>query len=279
MTNLATTLDLDRAARLLAQAAIGHTIDYHPIVESTMHIAQRLAERPDIRSGAVVVADEQSAGRGRLTRRWEAPPAKALLVSIVLKHGQLPTDPGQLPMLAGLAVVDAVRKVARLDENEWRIGLKWPNDVLLGRSLPEARKLAGILIESTMANGRLQTAVVGIGINVNQTLEELPDVAAPAMRPVSLRSALGIPVDRSDLLVALCRSFSDHLMRPAPVLVAEWRRELWTLGRPVTVHAADGSHIHGIAVDTTDSGGIVVQDQDGLSFAVDAGDVSLRDLA
>lgn len=280
MTNPTHAFDLNRAARALVSAAVGHTLDFHPYTESTMLAAQRLAQRPDIRSGAVVLADEQAAGRGRLQRRWEAPAGRALLLSILLKPGQLPPVPGHLPMLAGLAALDAIRAVAGPHAGGPGLGLKWPNDVVAGSTLHDARKLGGILIESAIENGRLSHAVVGIGLNVNQTAAEMPVIEPPALPPSGLSLEFGRHFDRTDLLIALCTAFADRLTHPAPMLVAEWRRELWTLGQPVTVHHPDGSTSGGDAVDVTAAGGLVVEQVDpargSLRYTVDAGDVTLR---
>lgn len=276
----AVTFDLDRAASALAGAAVGHTLDFHPHVESTMPLAHHLALRPDIRSGAVVLADVQTAGRGRLQRRWEAHAGQALLVSIVLKHGHLPAMPGFIPILAGLAVLAAVRHIAPLESHRLSVGLKWPNDVLLGSTPHQARKLAGILVESSFrpAQGDLEYAVVGIGINVNQREADLPVVEPPALAPTSLAVALGHPVDRTELLIALCRAFSFQITRPAPVAVAEWRSHLWTLGQAVTVHQAGGPPLHGLAVDVAANGALIVAEKgSGRLHTIEAGDVSLRE--
>ena len=98
-----------------------------------MQTAHELALQPETRTGTLVVAEEQSAGQGRMQRRWEAPFAQGLLVSLILKDDQLPQNPTQVPMLAGIALVRAIVQVAPELADE--IGLKWPNDVLLGEDL------------------------------------------------------------------------------------------------------------------------------------------------
>lgn len=271
-------MDMDRVAAALRSSAIGHTLDYHLRAESTMLLAHQLALRPDIPSGALVVAEEQTAGRGRLQRRWQAPPGRALLFSVVLKQGQLPRQPGHLPMLAGLAVL---RALDSMELHGVRAGLKWPNDILLAHGPPPATsgKVAGILVESSMRGDRLEHAVLGIGINVNQTLAELPQVEPqvepPAMPPTSLAVALGSPVDRTELLIQIAQALADLLTWPAPTVVANWRRALWTIGQQVTVYPGDGSAIAGRAVDVTEAGSLRV-DVGGTVHTFDAGDVSLR---
>jgi BirA family transcriptional regulator, biotin operon repressor / biotin---[acetyl-CoA-carboxylase] ligase len=132
--------------------------------------------------GAIAVADYQTAGRGRLGRSWEAPPGDALLVSVLLK----PPDDRPLPQLAlvaGVAVADALERLTGL-----AVQIKWPNDVMLRRT-----KVAGILAEA-----RDGAVVVGIGINLNQAGNRLPD-----RRAGSLRTATGMQWDRDEVLDAV----------------------------------------------------------------------------
>jgi BirA family transcriptional regulator, biotin operon repressor / biotin---[acetyl-CoA-carboxylase] ligase len=131
--------------------------------------------------GALVVADHQTAGRGRLGRSWEAPPGKALLLSILLRPPPKRNVP-ELSLVAGIAVADALERTLGLS-----VQLKWPNDVMLRR-----RKVAGCLAEV-----RDRVVVLGIGLNVNQTREELPENAG------SLLTLAGRESDREELLSAL----------------------------------------------------------------------------
>ena len=131
--------------------------------------------------GALVVADHQTAGRGRLGRSWEAPPGKALLFSILLRPPPERNVP-ELSLVAGIAVADALERILGLS-----VQLKWPNDVMLRR-----RKVAGCLAEV-----RDGVVVLGIGLNVNQTREELPEHAG------SLLTLTGREMDREALLSAL----------------------------------------------------------------------------
>jgi BirA family transcriptional regulator, biotin operon repressor / biotin---[acetyl-CoA-carboxylase] ligase len=131
--------------------------------------------------GALVVADHQTAGRGRLGRSWEAPPGKALLFSILLRPPSERNVP-ELSLVAGIAVADALERTLGLS-----VQLKWPNDVML-----RSRKVAGCLAEV-----RDGVVVLGIGVNVNQTREELPEHAG------SLLTLTGREADREALLSAL----------------------------------------------------------------------------
>ncbi|MFZ4850905.1 MAG: biotin--[acetyl-CoA-carboxylase] ligase [Caldilinea sp.] len=271
------TFDLKRATTALHGAAIGHTLVYQTRVSSTMVVAQQLAEDPAVRSGTVVLAEEQQAGLGRLQRRWEAPPGQALLASLILKRGQLPDPPAQLPMIAGVAAARAIAAlVPGLTDD---LGLKWPNDLMLGEDLAHARKCGGVLIETVYVNGQIEYAIVGFGINVNQEQADLPSVPPQLPQPTSLRLAAGRQLDRTDLLVALCRAWDElsRLAEPAHDLYHEWRSLLLTLGQPVSVllHQSDRT-LQGVALDVTMDGALLLVDEAGHLHRLDAGDVTTR---
>lgn len=272
-----TPLDEERIRRQLAGSAIGHTVEIHASLPSTMPVAADLVRRPEVRSGVVVVAEEQTAGRGRHSRSWYAPARTALLVSIALKPPHLRLAAGYLPIAAGLAALDAV--IACVPELSGHLSLKWPNDLLLGPTPTEAGKVAGILIETVLdTQGHLAYAVIGCGINANQTAGELPAVAPPAPSPISLRLARGAPVDRTDLLIHLCRALGPRLATPADALLAAWRANLATLGQPVAVYERGQTTpwLTGIAVDVDAGAALVVQDDAGVRHTIHAGEVSLR---
>lgn len=272
-------LDITQIAMALSETTVGHTIEYHRTVTSTMSVAHDLAVDAASPSGVVVVAEEQSAGLGRLRRHWEAPLAEALLVSLILKAPHLPTNGAYLPMMAGVAVVRAIATV--LPELTADLGLKWPNDILLGEDLATGRKVGGILIECSYLRNQMDFAIVGIGVNVNQGREGLPKVEAGAVLPTSLRLHVGRVVDRSALLIALCQAWNELLgpYHSESAIYYEWRNLLLTLGQPVTVriqrnHGA--SLLSGTAVDVTQHGELVVLDDEGQSHILDAGDVTTR---
>ena len=169
------------AVKPLLRGRFGHVYQY---AETTVSTQRMLAN--DETEGAVAVAEEQTEGRGRLGRTWEAPAGTSVLVSILLlpevKAPRLP----ELSLVAGGAVAEAIAEVTGLEP-----AIKFPNDVLIG-----GRKVAGILAESS--EGRV---VLGIGVNANQTLEQLP--ADAQTQPTSLRLEVGEPVSRVRLLAAI----------------------------------------------------------------------------
>jgi BirA family biotin operon repressor/biotin-[acetyl-CoA-carboxylase] ligase len=171
------------AVKSLLTGRFGEVYRYEEVCSST----QRLLADNDP-EGAIAVAEEQTEGRGRLGRSWHAPARTSVLVSVVLRP---PVEPPRLPelsLIAGGAVAEAIADVTGLQP-----AIKFPNDVLVG-----GRKVAGILAESS--DGRV---VLGIGVNVNQTEEQLP--AGTQTEPTSLRIETSAKVDRGELLAAMLR--------------------------------------------------------------------------
>ena len=169
------------AVQPLLTGRFGRVYRYEELYTSTQRLLQ-----DDDPEGAVAVAEEQSEGRGRLGRTWQAPPRTSLLVSVLLRPKIESSRLPELSLVAGGAVAEAIAEITGIEP-----AIKFPNDVLIG-----GKKVAGILAESS--EGRV---VLGIGVNANQTAEELPgDVQT---QPTSLRVELGEPVDRAALLAAI----------------------------------------------------------------------------
>jgi BirA family transcriptional regulator, biotin operon repressor / biotin---[acetyl-CoA-carboxylase] ligase len=169
------------AVKPLLRGRFGHVYRYAELCAST----QRMLLEDDA-EGAIAVAEEQSQGRGRLGRSWQAPAGTAVLVSILLRPSVDPARLPELSLVAGGAVTEAIADVTGIEP-----AIKYPNDVLIG-----GRKVAGILAESS--DGRV---VLGIGVNANQTAEQLP--ADAQTTPTSLLLETGEPVDRQRLLAAI----------------------------------------------------------------------------
>ncbi len=181
------------AVKPLLRGRFGHAYRYADVTPST----QRMLGI-DETEGAVAVAEEQTAGRGRLGRSWQAPAGTSVLVSVLLLPDVEPARLPELSLVAGRAVAEAILEVTGVEPT-----IKFPNDVLIG-----GRKVAGILAESS--EGRV---VLGIGVNVNQTEEELPTDAQT--EPTSLRLELGEQVNRVQLLAAILlqleRAYDDWI--------------------------------------------------------------------
>lgn len=217
--------------------------------------------------GQVLVAEEQTAGRGRLGRTWTSVPGASLTFSVLLRPGGVPAARrGWLPLLAGVAVVSAVRSVAGV-----QAVLKWPNDVLVGE-----RKLTGILAEQS---ADATAVVVGIGTNVATPADALP-VSPAGLRATSLL-AEGAPVAREPLLLAILteleRWYVAFRADPDPVragLLEAYRPLCVTLGRQVRVELPVGRFVTGTARDVDLDGRLLVADDPGnRPLAISAGDV------
>ncbi len=259
------------AGRLAGLAASLPGLSLHVVDEttSTNALAAGLA-RDGAPEGLVVLAEHQSAGRGRLDRGWTSPRGASLILSLVLRPTVPPEAWPWLPLLAGYATATALAAAGH------HAGVKWPNDVLGDPGRGE-RKLAGILVE------RVETpagaaAVVGIGLNVDLRPDELPVDTA-----TSLAIEAGRAVDRLDVLgPVLARLWATYgtwhaevLARPhAPTALATaYAGACVTVGRAVRVELPHGRPLSGTAR-TVDAGGrLVVRTDDGRDVAVSAGDV------
>lgn len=211
--------------------------------------------------GQVLVAEEQTAGRGRMGRSWVSEPGAALTFSVLLRPVSVPASRrGWLPLLAGIAVATAVRSAAHVPAT-----LKWPNDVLAGD-----RKLAGILAEQSA-----DAAVIGIGLNVATPAAALPVPAATSLL------VEGSDVAREPLLAEILRSFerwyAPFREDPDPArtgLLDEYRTLCATLGRPVRVELPGGRQLTGLAEDVDADGRLLVRDAATTSVTpISAGDI------
>jgi BirA family transcriptional regulator, biotin operon repressor / biotin---[acetyl-CoA-carboxylase] ligase len=222
-------------------------------VEDTDSTNSRLLDeaRAGAPEGVVLVADHQTAGRGRLGRRWQAPPGSSLLVSVLVRPPVPLARAHLVTMAAGLAASDACQVVAGV-----RPGLKWPNDLVL-----DDAKLAGLLAESVVEGDALRALVVGMGLNVT---------AAPAEGATALAHHTGDPVERRPLLDAWL-SHLDARLDDLDGVLADYRPRCATLGRDVHVVLPD-RELEGRAVDVTDAGHLVLDTATGR-VDVTVGDV------
>jgi BirA family transcriptional regulator, biotin operon repressor / biotin---[acetyl-CoA-carboxylase] ligase len=237
-------------------------------VPTTMARAAELGEggAPE---GATVIAEEQTAGRGRLGRTWVAPPGTGLLVSVLLRPALAPSDLWLVASLAGVSLVDAVDQLAASAPRRPLAALKWPNDLVL-----DGRKAAGLLAEAGIHGGMLAWVALGMGVNVNQSPGDFPPEVAEA---TSLALATGAPVDRAALLGAWARRFEAGYRRLADgvtgPLLAAYRERLETLGLRVRADRLAGGPVVGTAVDLAASGNLVVLTGSGARIEIATADV------
>ncbi|MEW2283788.1 biotin--[acetyl-CoA-carboxylase] ligase [Streptomyces sp. NPDC047841] len=226
-----------------------------------------LAAAGDADEGAVLVAEEQTTGRGRLDRRWTAPPRSGLFFSVLLKPTEVPvTRWGWLPLLTGVAVATGLSRAAGVDT-----ALKWPNDLLVTVG-GEERKAGGILAERAGDDG----VVIGVGINVTLRADELP---VPQAGSLALAGALG--TDRDPLLRAVLRSLEGWYGRwraaggdpSASRLQETYTAGCATLGRMVRAELPGDRSVVGEAVALDGDGRLIIATENGVQEPVGAGDI------
>jgi BirA family biotin operon repressor/biotin-[acetyl-CoA-carboxylase] ligase len=263
-------------AKILKTSFVGKgRIVYRDSADSTQNIAIALAEKHEDVHGAVVIAEQQVSGRGRMKRKWLSPRG-GVWVSVVLKPPVPTAASTMLPFVAALAVCDAVRQ-----ETGLLATLKWPNDVMIN-----GKKTAGILVDISAEAETVNYAVIGIGINANVDTSRIKNtiVGDRRGRPAitSLKEELGHDVNRLEL----ARLLFEHLERFYGMLpesggpekiVAEWRRRSDMLGKKVSVaqaqHGKASSFVDGIAADINDDGSLLIETESGTTVNVVSGDV------
>ncbi len=253
-----TELDLPAVDRLLRTEEIGRRITSLATTTSTMDVArdEAVAGAPH---GAVVIAEEQTAGRGRFGRRWVSPAGKNLYLTLILRP-----DAGRLralSMVVPLAVCRAVEAVTPL-----RPVIKWPNDVLVG-----GRKLAGVLIQGESSGAEPIYTLAGIGLNVNDPIDD-PEIAGIA---TSLSRELGEETPRETVLAALLNELEGAYTGPPDDVYNGWRSRVATLGQSVRLTFRDDVY-EGTAEDVDNEGSLILRLADGTRRTFEAGEVTLR---
>jgi len=248
----------------LATRVFGRRLQVLDAVPSTQDVVRELAEA-GAPEGTLVLAEQQTRGRGRMGRAWVSPPGKGVWMSLLLRpRVPLPLAP-QLTMLAAVALCRGLGRIAPLP-----IGIKWPNDLLV-----EGRKISGILLESAAEDERLKHVVVGIGISVNLEAEDFPpEVRAKA---VSLRMALGRPLDRTDVVAAVMEEFETlyelYDGQGFGPIRSLWEARSATLHRRVRLETPQGT-VEGTAEALDELGGLRIRRDDGTLHTVYTGELT-----
>jgi BirA family biotin operon repressor/biotin-[acetyl-CoA-carboxylase] ligase len=242
---------------------IGQNIVYYPSLGSTNDLLKELAAQ-GTPEGTLVIADEQTAGKGRLGRKWLAPPGTSLLLSLLFRPELAPNQAQRLTMICSLAIADAIEELTGLS-----VGLKWPNDIFI-----RGKKAGGILTESVTTGGRLDCVVVGMGLNVNLDISTLPELRGMA---TSLSQELGREVSRPELLWRILEGIEIRYksLKRGESPHEEWAARLINLARQVQVTTPQGVLVgwaEGVDVD----GALILRTSDGQHQRILAGDVTLR---
>jgi BirA family transcriptional regulator, biotin operon repressor / biotin---[acetyl-CoA-carboxylase] ligase len=229
---------------------LGRSCWYRPVTGSTNDDAAGLAEQ-GAPHGSLVMADHQTAGRGRVGRSWYSPPDHNLYFSLILRPATAPADTALLTLAAGVAIAEVLE-----------LQIKWPNDVVA----PGFRKVAGLLCEMDVSQGRVVSVVLGVGINVNQ-----PDFPPDLPLAASLRTLGGEPVERYGLLARLLPVLEHRIQQiegDRQAIVCAWSALSATTGQRVRV-----GDLEGVATGLRADGALLLRLDDGREYPVVAGDV------
>lgn len=246
-----------------ATTLIGSTLTVLPVVDSTQTVVRDAAQRGDA-EGLVVVAGQQTAGKGRLGRDWWSPAEGGLYVSLLLRPRIAPDKLAWLTMIVSLSAVEAIETVCGVAPD-----LKWPNDLTW-----QGRKLAGVLAEASFADGEVSYVIAGIGLNLEMDFSQRPDLA---QRAVSLHAITGQTVPVETLLLALLARIEAHYfalqdgISPQPL----WAARLSNLGQTVVVTTIAGETLVGVAEGVEEDGRLALRLADGYVLVLNAGDVTL----
>ena len=243
----------------------GKTVHFARETDSTNLWIKRLAKE-GASEGTLALAEFQSAGRGRLGRSWEVPEGTSVMMSILLRPKFEPQYAPTLTLVMGMAVAKAVKSLG------FDVSIKWPNDVVVSH-----KKICGILTEMGVRDGKIDYAVIGVGINVN--IREFPEEMADKATSLYLES--GREFDRSQIPGLVMEAFEKYYEKFAATcdlsgLKEEYESILANYDQPVRVLAKEP--YEGVARGITDGGELLVEKTDGTIVAVSAGEVSVRGL-
>lgn len=245
---------------------LGREFHFYHTVDSTNDRAAELA-RGGAPEGTLVVAEEQTAGRGRGARRWFTPPASALALSLILRPRATAAVLSQLIAIGALAVVEALEAEGASAE------IKWPNDVLM-----EGRKVSGVLVEGSWLGADLEFVVCGIGVNVGRA--SVPPEKEMDYPPTCVEAVVGRPADREDLLIAVVQGLARwYPALGSPQLREVWERRLAFKDQEIHVSTGQGGEeIRGWLRGLTDDGRLRLETAGGAVVLVGAEGTSVRPL-
>ncbi len=254
-------LSAESIKRGLRTELIGQSIVCYSSIGSTNEVLKGLATQGAL-EGTLVVADEQTAGKGRLGRKWLAPPGTSLLLSLLFRPNLAPNQAPRLTMICSLAIAEAIEGLTGLS-----VGLKWPNDIFIW-----GKKAGGILTESGTTGRRLDYVVVGMGLNVNLAVSTLPELRGPA---TSLSEELRWEVSRLELLWRILEGIETRYksLRRGELPHEEWAARLINLGCEVQVTTTDEVLV-GWAEGMNADGALILRTPDGRRRRILAGDVT-----
>lgn len=266
LTSSPDSIQAAKVEQHLTTNRFGRSIHYFEECLSTQPIAHQLAQEnaPD---GTIVLCEEQTAGRGRMARVWTSSRGKGIWMSTIIRPEIPPMKAPQFTLIAAVAVSRAIEDIADV-----RAEIKWPNDLLIN-----GKKCTGILTELQADVDRVQAIILGIGVNVNQDLEDFPEEIQPIA--TSVKMVTGVHIDRARLVARILHyleiytdMYVEHGFEPLKLL---WESYSGTLGRrikAVMIH----QQIEGIALGITNDGVLQVQTDDGKIHGIYSADIEIQ---
>lgn len=246
-------LSLQELLPRLNTQKFGRNLKLFDVVASTQDELRRLAEE-GAPEGTLVIAEQQTKGRGRMGRSWISPAGKGIWMSLLLRPQVALHHTPQLTLLAAVALSRAISRIVPVT-----IGIKWPNDLLV-----DGRKISGILLESAAEDERLRYIVVGMGVSVNLEQEDYPEELLP--KAISLKMASGHAINRAELIAAILDEFERlyelYMEQGFGPVRALWEAHAVTLNQCTILHTPQGV-IHGVPRSLDEMGGLLVELEDG----------------
>ncbi|MEW8971636.1 MAG: biotin--[acetyl-CoA-carboxylase] ligase [Mesobacillus sp.] len=244
---------------------LGRNLHYHDSVESTQKIAYKLAYE-HAEEGTVVIAEEQTAGRGRMDRKWHSPKYSGIWMSLILRPKiPIPKAP-QLTLITAVGVVQAIEEVTGLHPE-----IKWPNDILIN-----GKKITGILTELQAESDRINSIIIGIGINVNTDIEDFPEEIRPFASSLAIES--GKMIDREKLIRSILEKLEKlyllYLEKGFFPIKLMWESYAISIGKQITARTITGE-IKGKATGITEDGVLLIEDTAGDIHHIYSADIQV----
>ncbi|MFJ7678159.1 biotin--[acetyl-CoA-carboxylase] ligase [Peribacillus sp. NPDC097198] len=250
----------------LETKALGKMIHYQESVESTQKIAHQLANE-GAEEGALVIAEEQVSGKGRLMRSWHSPKFSGIWMSLILRPKIPLHQAPQLTLLAAVAVAQAIEDVTELQPQ-----IKWPNDLLINR-----KKVTGILTEMQAESDRIHSVIIGIGMNINQQKEDFPEDLQEKASSLSIES--GVKISRAKVIQRVLLRLEDlytlYLQEGFMPIKLLWESYAISLGQILKASTVNDT-IVGKALGITDAGVLLLEDDQGTIHSIYSADIEIQ---
>lgn len=245
---------------------MGHHVHFEETVTSTQKIAQTLANE-GAEEGTIVVAEQQTNGRGRMARQWYSPSGTGIWMSLIIRPNIAVQATPQLTLLTAVAIVQAIEEITPLKPD-----IKWPNDILIN-----GKKLVGILTELQAEADRVHSIIIGTGINVNQSITDFPEELHHVATSIHLETDK--QWDRAQLIQEILLKFENLYslylaqgFRPIKLL---WEGYAVSLQKPITARTINGT-VEGKAIGINDAGVLLIQTSDGSVKQIYSADIELQ---